>query len=230
MIENDVIIYDLTNQTSAAAGLVDCEITLYGPDFKQITSPRFALYVDDTLYSDSEVESKDEFTALVTAEKTAVSAAQSAKEAETNANESALLAEQYKNEAFKVTPAGFTEFVETTNDTLNDIGNLLGNTDISAIGDGTLTGGLDALNSKLHIKYKMVTCTVAPNSASPFGYYGRVSKADCALSDNEKIISVSGYNRDGYPVSVSYEAPSEELRITSNLPDEAYIHILYITL
>lgn len=149
MIENDVIIYDLTNQTSAAAGLVDCEITLYGPDFKQITSPRFALYVDDTLYSDSEVESKDEFTALVTAEKTAVSAAQSAKEAETNANESALLAEQYKNEAFKVTPAGFTEFVETTNDTLNDIGNLLGNTDISAIGDGTLTGGLDALNSNL---------------------------------------------------------------------------------
>lgn len=150
IIENDVIIYDLTNQTSAAAGLVDCEITLYGADFKQITSPRFAIYVDDTLYSDSEVESKDEFTALVTAEKTAVSAAQSAKEAETNANQSALLAEQYKNEAFKVTPAGFTEFVETTNDTLNDIGNLLGNTDISAIGDGTLTGGLDALNSNLN--------------------------------------------------------------------------------
>ncbi|MGN1198976.1 MAG: BppU family phage baseplate upper protein [Acetatifactor sp.] len=149
IIENDVIIYDLTNQTSAAAGLVDCEITLYGADFKQITSPRFAIYVDDTLYSDSEVESKDEFTALVTAEKTAVSAAQSAKEAETNANQSALLAEQYKNEAFKVTPAGFTEFVETTNDTLNEIGNLLGNTDISAIGDGTLTGGLDALNSNL---------------------------------------------------------------------------------
>lgn len=150
IIENDVIIYDLTNQTSAAAGLVDCEITLYGADFKQITSPRFAIYVDDTLYSDSEVESKDEFTALVTAEKTAVSAAQSAKEAETNANQSALLAEQYKNEAFKVTPAGFTEFVETTNDTLNEIGNLLGNTDISAIGDGTVTGGLDALNSNLY--------------------------------------------------------------------------------
>ena len=87
-----------------------------------------------------------------------------------------------------------------------------------------------ALNGKLHIKYKAFTCTVAPNSASPFGYYGRVSKADCALSDNEKIISVSGYNRDGYPVITSYEAPSEELRIASNLPDKAYIHILYITL
>lgn len=169
MIENDVIIYDLTNQTSAAAGLVDCEITLYGPDFKQITSPRFALYVDDTLYSDSEVESKDEFTALVTAEKTAVSAAQSAKEAETNANESALLAEQYKNEAFKVTPAGFTEFVETTNDTLNDIGNLLGNTDISAIGDGTLTGGLDALNSNLEKQIIISQSIAIENSISPYG-------------------------------------------------------------
>ena len=30
-----------------------------------------------------------------------------------------------------------------------DVNNKLGNTDISAIGDGTLTGGLDALNSKL---------------------------------------------------------------------------------
>ena len=32
---------------------------------------------------------------------------------------------------------------------INEVGNLLGNTDISAIGDGTLTGGLDALNSNL---------------------------------------------------------------------------------
>lgn len=170
IIENDVIIYDLTNQTSAAAGLVDCEITLYGADFKQITSPRFAIYVDDTLYSDYEVESKDEFTALVTAEKTAVSAAQSAKEAETNANQSALLAEQYKNEAFKVTPAGFTEFVETTNDTLNDIGNLLGNTDISAIGDGTLTGGLDALNSNLSDVVTIISATLNSLTVAANGY------------------------------------------------------------
>ena len=34
---------------------------------------------------------------------------------------------------------------------INDVGNLLGNTDISAIGDGTVTGGLDALNSNLII-------------------------------------------------------------------------------
>lgn len=205
IIENDVIIYDLTNQTSAAAGLVDCEITLYGADFKQITSPRFAIYVDDTLYSDSEVESKDEFTALVTAEKTAVSAAQSAKEAETNANQSALLAEQYKNEAFKVTPAGFTEFVETTNDTLNEIGNLLGNTDISAIGDGTLTGGLDALNNNL--KYQKFTCfseesgnhgwlcNIEASGYTPIMYsliHGGSSSVICG-AENFNNTTISGY-------------------------------------
>ena len=32
---------------------------------------------------------------------------------------------------------------------INEVGNKLGNTDISSIGDGTVTGGLDALNSNL---------------------------------------------------------------------------------
>lgn len=56
--------YYLTSQTVAAVGIVECEITLYGSNSKQITSPRFSLAVDDVLCSDSEVESKDEFTAL----------------------------------------------------------------------------------------------------------------------------------------------------------------------
>ena len=34
---------------------------------------------------------------------------------------------------------------------INEVDNLLGNTDISAIGDGTVTGGLNALNSNLII-------------------------------------------------------------------------------
>ena len=42
---------------------------------------------------------------------------------------------------------------------INEVGNLLGNTDISAIGDGTVTGGLDALNSKL-VEQKMLGWTV----------------------------------------------------------------------
>ena len=66
-IENNIITYELTNQTSAVAGEVECELTLYDADEKQITSPRFALMVMDTLYSDSEIESTNEYTALVEA-------------------------------------------------------------------------------------------------------------------------------------------------------------------
>lgn len=64
VIDGNVISYTLTNQTSAAAGIVDCELMLSGSDGKQLTSPRFSLRVEDTLYSDSEVEAQDEFTAL----------------------------------------------------------------------------------------------------------------------------------------------------------------------
>lgn len=66
-IIGNAIEYSLTSQTVAAVGIVECEITLYGSNSKQITSPRFSLVVDDVLYSDSEVESQDEFTALLTA-------------------------------------------------------------------------------------------------------------------------------------------------------------------
>lgn len=63
-IENNVITYELTNQTSAVVGEVECEVTLYDSDNKQITSPRFSLAVTDTLYDDNEIESQDEFNQL----------------------------------------------------------------------------------------------------------------------------------------------------------------------
>ena len=64
VIDGNVISYTLTNQTSASAGIVDCELMLSGSDGKQITSPRFSLRVEDTLYSEDEIESTDEFTEL----------------------------------------------------------------------------------------------------------------------------------------------------------------------
>ena len=66
-ISDNVIEYTLTQQTSASVGIVDCEVTLYGSDSRQITSPRFVFVVEDNLYSDSEIESTDEFTALTSA-------------------------------------------------------------------------------------------------------------------------------------------------------------------
>ena len=63
-IENNMIIYEFTTQTCAAVGRCRCEIALYGMDDKLITSPRFALLVDGTIYPDESVESTDEFSAL----------------------------------------------------------------------------------------------------------------------------------------------------------------------
>ena len=63
-IEGNEIVYEFTDQTCAAIGRSRCEIKLYGFDDALITSPRFALLVEGTLYPDGKVESSDEFSAL----------------------------------------------------------------------------------------------------------------------------------------------------------------------
>lgn len=64
-IEDCVIRYDLTAQTVAAVGLMDCEIILYGSDGKQLTSASFNIIVEDTIYdTETEIESTDEYNAL----------------------------------------------------------------------------------------------------------------------------------------------------------------------
>ena len=93
-----------------------------------------------------------------------------------------------------------------------------------------IDAGFAELNGKLDIKNKIITCTVTSDTNSPLGYFGRISKADCGLSDNEKIISISGYSKVGYPAIVSYQASPELIGIASNSPEYAYIHIQYITL
>ena len=63
-IIGNTIAYAFTPQTTSAVGQADCEIRLYGSDSKLLVSARFALIVEDTVYSDSELESKTEVTAL----------------------------------------------------------------------------------------------------------------------------------------------------------------------
>ena len=64
-IEDCVIIYDFTEQTVAVAGLMDCEIILYGAGGKQLTSASFNIVVEDTIYdTETEIESTDEYNAL----------------------------------------------------------------------------------------------------------------------------------------------------------------------
>lgn len=93
-IENNEIIYEFTEQTCTSVGRCRCEIALYGPNDNIITSPRFSLLVDGTIYPDEILESTDEFSALTklitdTLEATndATHAAQKADQAANDANE-----------------------------------------------------------------------------------------------------------------------------------------------
>lgn len=64
-IIGNTISYAFTPQTTSAVGQVDCEIKLYGADNKLLTSARFALVVEDTVYNEGdEVESEKEVSAL----------------------------------------------------------------------------------------------------------------------------------------------------------------------
>lgn len=64
-IEDCTIIYALTPQTTSVDGKIECEIRLYGADNALITSPRFTIVVDATVYNDGDVvESTSEASAL----------------------------------------------------------------------------------------------------------------------------------------------------------------------
>lgn len=64
-IDDCVIIYNVTEQTSCVAGIVSCEIQLHNADGLLLTSPVFDIVVEDTIYDEeTEVESASEFSAL----------------------------------------------------------------------------------------------------------------------------------------------------------------------
>jgi hypothetical protein len=65
IIERNVILYEFTEQTANAEGIVYCDITLYGADGKVLTSPQFTIVVDKRVVRDTEVAvSEDQYTAL----------------------------------------------------------------------------------------------------------------------------------------------------------------------
>lgn len=64
-IEGDTIVYDFSSsidedgicQVSACEGNVECEVTLYDANGKQLTSSRFILFIDGTVYNGEEIVS-----------------------------------------------------------------------------------------------------------------------------------------------------------------------------
>jgi hypothetical protein len=65
-ILNDTIIYDFTQQTTTAVGVVECEFKLYTKEGNPLlTSPRFSLLIENTIYDEHVfVDSTDEHNAF----------------------------------------------------------------------------------------------------------------------------------------------------------------------
>lgn len=57
--KNTTICYELTQQTTACSGVVDCEVRLYGSDGNLITTPRFILVVDSRVVHDEDFPLSD---------------------------------------------------------------------------------------------------------------------------------------------------------------------------
>lgn len=55
IVGNAVVRYDFTEQTVSCAGIVECEIRIYGAGGKLIASPRFILVVDERVVYDDDV-------------------------------------------------------------------------------------------------------------------------------------------------------------------------------
>ena len=65
IIDNNMVVYDFTEQTCACVGRVDCEIRLKDAKGKTITSPSFTIVVDNTVVDENHIiESHDEVQAL----------------------------------------------------------------------------------------------------------------------------------------------------------------------
>lgn len=60
-ISGDVVIYDFTEQTTAALGVTNCEIQIYDPNGVLLTGASFLLLVEDGASNRSAVVSSDEF-------------------------------------------------------------------------------------------------------------------------------------------------------------------------
>lgn len=65
-VEGNVVCYDLTPQTTAVPGQVECQLRLYGGEGELLTTAAFLLTVADTVYADGDenIQSAGEVTAL----------------------------------------------------------------------------------------------------------------------------------------------------------------------
>lgn len=63
--DNYTIRYDFTEQTANVAGITDCEIRLYGPNGRLVTSPRFIMVVDERVVYNEDISLSENETTTI---------------------------------------------------------------------------------------------------------------------------------------------------------------------
>lgn len=63
-VSENRVIAEITPQTTAVTGKVDCEIRIYGDGDMLLIAPRFCVFVEETAIDENGVESSDEYSAL----------------------------------------------------------------------------------------------------------------------------------------------------------------------
>ena len=128
--------FDLTSAVTGISGIVDCEIRLYGPNKRLLTSPRFSLVVNDrVIYDDNDFipeDKKDTIDAFILYE------------AELRDNETARIeAENERNEAETVRQENEDERIAVTEAMQTGLENLLSEQEKFIKNDVTLLSLLD---------------------------------------------------------------------------------------
>lgn len=204
-IENNEIIYEFTEQTCTAVGRCRCEIALYGLGGNLITSPKFALLVDGTIYPDETVESTDEFSALTTlvtesmgaisganqAAGDATKASQDAESAADNASKAAVAANNATNNASEA-----AVLANTSKDDANKAAKTANDAAVYATGAATAAnnaansantaadGANEAKdNANLAAESAHKTATKVANTVKNFMVIGKAEGTNIALTD-----------------------------------------------
>ena len=133
-IKNNKIIYEFSEQLTAVAGRVDCDIGLYDSNSERLVSPLFTVFVYETIKSEysSKVVSSDEFTMLT-------DLISQATEAIGTANQTIDIANQTIDEANQTIDTA-NKTIETANQTIDEANETLDEADelIDRLGKGEL--------------------------------------------------------------------------------------------
>lgn len=114
-IENNTIYYQLTPQTTAAIGVVECEIVLYDANDEQLATPHFNILVDKKAYNGEEIKSSDEVNMLedlIEESKTQIDEAEKLIEKLENTDFNYILTEEDKTEIADLVKADFIDVSE----------------------------------------------------------------------------------------------------------------------